>query len=236
MEIDRVEVAEKLYNDGYSLRQIANILGCHFSTVMYWKNKNFQYINVKNIPNIENYLQDKKEVYSYILGLYLGDGYIDKIKKTYRLRIFLDSKYIKLINECVENLKILFPNNKINKTTRHVTLTIVYIYSNNLPSLFPQIGLGRKHNRKIELENWQKNLIIDRFLLKGFFHSDGSSYFILKRGHRHYNFKNYSEDILTIYKDCCDRLGIGYTLTKNTINHNRLFDTDKLFDLIGIKE
>jgi hypothetical protein len=35
--------------------------------------------------------------YAYLLGLYLGDGYIDRMPRTYRMRIFQDQRYVLLI-------------------------------------------------------------------------------------------------------------------------------------------
>ena len=35
--------------------------------------------------------------YAYLLGLYLGDGYIDRMPRTYRMRIFQDQRYVVLI-------------------------------------------------------------------------------------------------------------------------------------------
>ncbi|WP_238997793.1 hypothetical protein [Nocardioides limicola] len=43
------------------------------------------------------------------------------------------------------------------------------------PCLFPQHGLGRKHERLIVLHEWQRKVVLgypDRFL-RGLFHSDG---------------------------------------------------------------
>jgi hypothetical protein len=46
------------------------------------------------------------------------------------------------------------------------------------PCVFPQHGPGRKHNRKIALEDWQQK-IVDRhsgMFLRSLFHSDGSRF------------------------------------------------------------
>lgn len=45
----------------------------------------------------------------------------------------------------------------------------------HLPCLFPQHGPGRKHERPIVLESWQRALVDARpgLLLRGLFHSDG---------------------------------------------------------------
>jgi hypothetical protein len=52
---------------------------------------------------------------------------------------------------------------------------MVKSYSKHWPCLFPQHGPGRKHHRKIELEQWQF-AIARKYpgeLARGLFHSDG---------------------------------------------------------------
>jgi len=181
-----------------------------------------------------DYIKGKEESYSYILGLYLGDGYINSTERTYRLRIALDSKYPKVINECEKHLKILLPNNKVNRVIRKVTTTYVSVYSNKLPLLFPQHGVGKKLERKIELSDWQKGIIINDLFLKRLYQSDGSYY--KSRDYYFYNFRNHSLDILNIYKSTCDELNILYTETKHTINHYRQSEVKKLNDIIGTKK
>lgn len=58
----------------------------------------------------------------------------------------------------------------------------MYVYSNLLPSLFPQHGSGVKYERKIKLTEWQleiRNKYPWQFL-EGFIHSDGSIYMDIK--------------------------------------------------------
>ncbi|MDQ7027019.1 MAG: helix-turn-helix domain-containing protein [Anaerolineae bacterium] len=53
--------------------------------------------------------------YAYVFGLYLGDGHISKTKshRAHRIMIFLDKKYPKIIEHCVESLGFVFSKNKI---------------------------------------------------------------------------------------------------------------------------
>jgi hypothetical protein len=64
--------------------------------------------------------------------------------------------------------------NKINRIKR-LGCTDVYSYSKHWPCLFPQHGLGKKHDREIKLEPWQQKLVdLDpRPLVEGLIHSDG---------------------------------------------------------------
>jgi hypothetical protein len=70
--------------------------------------------------------------------------------------------------------------------------------------------------------------------MNGLYHSDGSYYKSDK--YYFYNFRNYSKDILNIYKKVCDNLDIKYTETKNTINHYKQSEVEKLYKLIGTKK
>jgi hypothetical protein len=58
---------------------------------------------------------------------------------------------------------------------RQTGCTAVKSTSKHWPCLFPSTGLGRKHARKIELEQWQL-VIVRKYpgeLARGLFHSDG---------------------------------------------------------------
>lgn len=47
------------------------------------------------------------DAYSYLLGMYLGDGCISKYPRTWRLRITLDTKYPGIIAQCREAIDVL---------------------------------------------------------------------------------------------------------------------------------
>lgn len=151
--------------------------------------------------------EKQKEAYAYIFGQYLGDGYItkDKRKNVFRLRIFSDFKYPKIIEAIVDNLSILLPNNKIGTITRYnngkPSWVETYVYNKNFKELFPQHGTGPKHARKISLKKWQKE-IIDKYpeqFLKGLIQSDGCRYKQTNtKNNYYYNFTNCSVDIINL--------------------------------------
>ena len=43
--------------------------------------------------------------YSYLLGMYLGDGHLTHFPRTLRLQIYLDSRYPAIIGECVRAVR-----------------------------------------------------------------------------------------------------------------------------------
>ena len=158
--------------------------------------------------------------YSYLLGLYLGDGWIASHRRgVFRLRIFLDQRYPLIIAECEAAMSIVMPENitTVHRRKDH-NMKEVTSYSKHWPHVFPQHGPGVKHKRRIELEPWQQG-IVDRYpgrLLRGLIQSDGCRVSNRIRHPRktysypRYFFSNKSLDIQRIFCDACDRLEIAW--------------------------
>jgi hypothetical protein len=152
-------------------------------------------------------------VYTYLLGLYLGDGCISTHHRgVYRLRIVCADAYPELIRLCHSAMAEVLPN-KVSQVPK-VGCTEVAAYSKHWPCLFPQHGPGRKHERKIELVPWQQELVdLDpRPLVRGLLHSDGCRVLNWVNGtpYPRYHFTNVSADIRGIFGRACDRLGIEW--------------------------
>jgi hypothetical protein len=99
-------------------------------------------------------------------------------------------------------------------------------YSLHWPCLFPQHGPGRKHERRIVLEAWQR-AIADAHpweLIRGLVHSDGcriTNWTMRAVGgetrryeYPRYFFTNKSQDILTIFSGALDRVGVQWKVTR----------------------
>jgi hypothetical protein len=115
-----------------------------------------------------------QSAYTYLLGLYLGDGCIaTHPREVFRLRIVCADAYPELIQRCETAMAEVLPN-KVSRTPK-IGCTEVAAYSKHWPCLFPQYGPGRKHERRIELAPWQQGLVDQdpRPLLRGLLHSDG---------------------------------------------------------------
>src|SRR5258705_5562598 len=93
--------------------------------------------------------------YSYLLGIYLGDGCISRLGRTYTLRIACDARYPNLICSFIDAIRIVNSKNRINIVNQKDTCTVICCYSNFWPDMFPQHGSSRKHLRLIQLEEWQ---------------------------------------------------------------------------------
>ncbi len=101
--------------------------------------------------------------YCYLLGLYLGDGWIaSHPRSVFRLRVLLDRKYPVIVEECQAAVSIVMPSSKaaVYKRKRE-NVDEVSAYSRHWPHVFPQHARGAKHERKIALEPWQER-IVDR--------------------------------------------------------------------------
>jgi hypothetical protein len=151
--------------------------------------------------------------FTYLLGLYLGDGCIATHPRgVFRLRIVCADAYPELIRLCHAAMAEVLPN-KVNQTPK-VGCTEVASYSKHWPCLFPQHGPGRKHERKIELAPWQQELVdLDpRPLIRGLLHSDGCRVLNWVNGtpYPRYHFTNVSADIRGIFGRACDQLGIEW--------------------------
>ena len=96
--------------------------------------------------------------YSYLLGLYLGDGYIDRSPRTYRLHVYLHRDDHVVIAKAARAIRTLRPGHPVG-FRRTGAMVIVNAYSNDWPRLFPQHGPGRKQERVIVLDGWQRDIV-----------------------------------------------------------------------------
>jgi len=180
--------------------------------------------------------------YVYLLGLYLGDGYLAAHPRgVYRLRISLDARHVNIANECCEAMRTVMPGSRVGRVRGRGNCLEIYSYSKAWPCLFPQHGAGRKHHRLIQLHEWQLRLVDDspEPLLRGLIHSDGCRFQNTGRkgwSHPRYDFQNESADIRAIFCDACDRLGLRWTESGgNRIYVSRKADVAKLDEFVGPK-
>jgi hypothetical protein len=158
--------------------------------------------------------------YSYLLGIYLGDGWISAHRRAvFRLRVLLDGRYPKIIRECAEAMGMVIPESTVSiYPHRHQQASQVSSFSKHWPCFLPQHGLGKKHLRRIALLDWQ-TVLVDMHpwsLLRGLIHSDGSRFINPVRHGRaiyrypRYSFSNRSADIRAIFCETCDRVGVEW--------------------------
>jgi hypothetical protein len=178
--------------------------------------------------------------YCYLLGLYLGDGYISRCPRTFRLRITLDAKYPKIVDRCGKAINTLMPGRQPGTLHRSDHCVEVYLCSKHWPCLFPQHGPGKKHTRSIRLEPWQEVLIkqATEEFVRGLIDSDGCRVVANDRGVRsvRYHFSNRSEDILGLFTAALDDLDIPWTRsTRYIVSIYRKAATTRLDEFVGPK-
>jgi hypothetical protein len=172
--------------------------------------------------------------------MYLGDGYLVTCRKgVFRLEIGLDRRYPRIIAQCAAAIREVHPLGRAN-IQPYNTWVQVYSYWKHWPCVFPQHGPGVKHLRKIELTDWQQEIVAEHpnSLLRGLIHSDGCRSINRVKGKNYprYYFSNYSQDIRDIFCRACDQCGISWRqMNWRTISIARKRDVDRLDLLIGPK-
>ena len=174
---EEVATVLDLVRTGLNDCEISRRTGIPRGTIRDWRRgrrPNFERTRATCAVCVGNPLALPQAAYTYLLGLYLGDGYLVAFPRAvYKLRITCADRYPDLIRQCEFAMTQILPN-KVNRAARQGCCD-VYSLSKHWPCLFPQHGPGRKHERRIELAAWQQDLIdLDpRPLLRGLLHSDG---------------------------------------------------------------
>jgi len=188
------------------------------------------------------------EAYSYLLGIYLGDGCLSEHPRdVYRLRIFCDLKYPQIIDEIATSIIIVKGDETVGFTPKKGCVEIS-AYWKHWICLFPQHGPGRKHSRTIELEPWQEDVVeaYPRALIRGLVQSDGNRHInevsrvissVVKRyQYPRYQFSNTAADILGIFTEALDQLDVHWTQTSaRDISVARRADVAFLDTFVGPK-
>lgn len=186
--------------------------------------------------------------YSELLGWYLGDGHISRGRRgVFNLHIFNDAVYSADNSHLQGLMKRVKPGGRPH--TRLVPGCVITTVSwKHWPCLFPQHGPGRKHDRAITLEDWQR-LIVEQHpgpFLRGLFHSDGCRVNNWARrpvagemkryDYPRWQFTNASADIRAL---CCwalDLVGIAWRQSNaRVISVSRREAVAALDELIGLK-
>ncbi len=221
---DETRAVKSFFGQGLSDYEIARRTDVSLSTIQRWRTRGIPKRGNKKIAHL--WRPTEPHIYSYMLGIYLGDGYVAHASAPSPvLEISLDPKYPKIVDEC--SASIWRPigvqaTASRRKTPRGKAIRLVAT-SPLWPSVFPQHGPGKKHTREIALESWQQTAV-DRFpgqFVRGLIHADGCRtvnrfQITLPSGPRiyaypRYFFTNLSSDIQGLFCASCDRLGLHWT-------------------------
>ena len=183
--------------------------------------------------------------YVYLLGMYLGDGYIVRSRRTYRLVVAMDGAYPELIAECCRAVTAVVPGaHPCLQRQKNSRCIWVVKYSRQWPCLFPQHGPGRKHERLIALSGWQKDLVRRhvKAFLRGLLNSDGSRFTNRVRvngrlySYPRYTFTNASSDIRRLFCDACELLDIEWrVMNARNVSVAKRASVARLDEFVGPK-
>lgn len=242
-----VQEALALIEQGVSDQAIARTIGVPRRTIADWRRgKNLLRLQ-RTACGVDHHAPLPEDAYGYLLGMYLGDGCLSPCRAAgvWRLRIFADAKYPAIVRECASAMEAIFPTKHANVQRRHDCACLeISMYARHWLCLFPQHGRGRKHMRKIGLAPWQRAIVeADRRpFLRGLIHSDGCRIIATEKQAgrvRHaprYLFTNVSQDILGLFCESCDALGIRWTRPNSkTIAIYRLASVELMDAFIGPK-
>jgi hypothetical protein len=219
------EQASRLLDAGLSLNATSKRLGVSRAAVRDWRDNPGR----KRLSDCPVCVPDStidQPAYAHLLGLYLGDGCISLLQRQiYSLRIACDQRYPRLIAEAGGALASMRPGTKIYAVPAPGCVH-VKSYWKHWPCLFPQHGPGRKHERPIELADWQRHIVQEhpgRFL-RGLFHSDGCRFtnwterVVAGQPKRYeyprYMFSNKSTDIIGLCTWALDLLEISWRMCR----------------------
>lgn len=212
-------------------REVASTLGIPRGTIGYWK-----YLDRTQHPEAYPRSRDgscpachswelNDRAYAYLLGLYLGDGYMVHKYKLHTLAISCADAWPGLIGAAQEAMQLVMPTARTWRRQR-TGCTDVMSYSQHWMCLFPQHGHGPKHKRPIVLEEWQEFAVDDHpeEFIRGLIHSDGCRVMnwatrrvageTKRYEYPRYLFVNESEDIRDLFTDTLDLLGIEWRQNK----------------------
>jgi len=212
-------IVHDLLARGYSDRVVADLSGVPSNTIGRWR---------RSWPPIAIRWQPAHEPsYAYLLGMYLGDGCLSAGRGRVLLRISLDSVYPAVIDDCWTAMVLCMPDRRAGLVRRDdERLTVVQSSSKRWLNAFPQHGKGRKHERAIVLDDWQR-VIVARHpgeFVRGLIHSDGCrttnrfrttlpSGRLAEYAYGRYFFSNLSGDIRGLFCGACDALGVRWTMS-----------------------
>ncbi len=152
--------------------------------------------------------------------MYLGDGCLYRATRgVYVLRISLDAAYPGIVGSARKSI-VAVRGGRLPHVARVKTCACIVItsYWKSWHCLLPQHGPGRKHQRRIELADWQRRIVAaapDSFL-RALIHTDGwrgvNRVRVKGRDYVYprYQFSNRSADIRALFTDTCDRLGVAW--------------------------
>lgn len=163
--------------------------------------------------------------YSYLLGLYLGDGCLARSARSVQLVIACDERYPEIVEAAAAAMaRTGLPRHVGRYKVPGARCIRVVAASRRWPEAFPQHGPGHKHERAIVLEDWQSAVVEAHPwpFLRGMLQSDGCrtvnrfsttlpSGRVAEYAYPRWFFSNRSDDIRALFCATCDAVGLRWT-------------------------
>lgn len=237
--IKNFNYVRSLIDAGLNDCAISRQTGIPRRTVCDWRH-NRRSITPRDSCSSHDYSMLPSDAYSYLLGMYLGDGYVCRTGRVWRLRVTLDKKYPGIIESCCDAIDKIMLGQHATVFPRKTGCVDVSLFSKHWPCLFPQHGPGPKHLRPIVLQPWQQAHVdaAAEHFVRGLIHSDGCRVVANDRGVAsiRYHFTNHSADIRELFCAALDALGIPWTQnSRYTIAVYRKAATARLDEFVGPK-
>lgn len=239
--------ATALLAEGRSVSEVARLLGAHRSTIRAWRITGPSTTTPGECPRCGPVALDE-EAYAALLGFYLGDGCISAASRYFCLRVTCDDRYPAIMDDVEQLIERVRPRARVCRVAK-AGCTDVQSNWKHWPCLFPQHGPGRKHERPIVLEDWQRSIVElhPGPFLRGLFHSDGcrAANWTAKdvAGERkrydypRWMFTNNSDEIRHLCTWALDLVGIPWRPTnRRTIAVSRREAVVRLDEIIGLKQ
>ena len=202
---------------------------------------------VSECPRCDGTHPARAGAYAALLGFYLGDGCLSHYRSSWSLRISCDKTLPRIYADVTSQIHHVHPGARV----WHVAAPGVVVVQSNWkhwPCLFPQHGPGRKHERRIDLEDWQREVVEAHpgDFLRGLFHSDGARVAnwatrVVAGEKRRYDyprwqFVNASEDILGLCTWALDLIDVAWRRSApRVVSVSRREAVKRLDELIGPK-
>ncbi|MFE6827516.1 helix-turn-helix domain-containing protein [Streptomyces sp. NPDC057690] len=211
-----------LVAQGRSLNSVSRETGISRAAIRSWQDR------LEPLPRMAAPFPDPpsdRVTYSYLLGLYLGDGCISPHPRGpgHYLRIACADAWPGLIDACEAALRAINPAHTAYRVQAVGYVSVVGYYP-HWPHLFPQHGPGKKHERRIALEAWQQAIVHEHpwEFVRGLIHSDGCRITnwtektidgVRKRyEYPRYFFSNLSGDVIRLFTDTLDHVGVEWKM------------------------
>jgi hypothetical protein len=241
---EEVDAVLKLVQAGLSDRAISDVTALPRTTVRDWRRGKVPVSYGRPCAHDPDLLP--WEQYAYLLGIYLGDGCLTPFPRgVWKLRVICDTNYPGILDAVCHAMAAVRGDGVAGVYNKPGRCVEVAMYWRHWPCVFPQHGPGPKWQRRIELVDWQKQ-IVERereAFLCGLIDSDGcriTATYREKNGPRKYAryiFSNKSEDIHSLFTDSLDALGIHWTrANQKDTAVARQRDVRRLDQFIGAKE